>query len=440
MQRYKLGYVVSFVSLAMLLNFQSAFAKTTDLLEMSEELDAMDLQDFQAAIDRASTCTKSRDFKCAESALSNASKSANSSNDKKVLLAGRDSLENEKQQLANEIKRAEEARLARIREQEERKAEEERQLRREQMAREAEERAAESEANTQGLLAVLGAAVIATATSGKNYTNEQRSALVESYARDRANAANGIKSDTFSETANQVSQKLAADKERAIAEAQRIAREKAAAQELPKYQPQVVTLPKADLKCQPGYTWYNEKGTGAPGGTCYKNSQAQTSAQVESNSRGDSSQQNSPTNKTSRQQTASVSGATTKQNTQVATTPVRQSPKTEWGPIQLEALAICNEKNGKWWCDGPLQNLLLRDYATLEEALSLVGCKTPIYSAGDSTNKGKQVDVYRCGYGLEKGDRDIAKIHGLITAQRSYMCPKYHGSACTDFYDGQDKR
>ena len=47
---------------------------------------------------------------------------------------------------------------------------------------------------------------------------------------------------------------------------------------------------------------------------------------------------------------------------------------------------------------------------------------------------------YRCGFGLRSYDRNIAKIHRVVTAPRSYMCPKYHGGKCTDFYNGQDKR
>jgi len=80
-----------------------ATAKGTDMLEMSDEFDQLDKQDFHAAIDRANACTQARNFPCAESELAKAAKAANSGKDKKTLLASRNSLTNEKQQLANEI-------------------------------------------------------------------------------------------------------------------------------------------------------------------------------------------------------------------------------------------------------------------------------------------------------------------------------------------------
>ena len=71
------------------------------LLEMSDQLDGIEKQDFHAAIERATSCTQARDFPCAESELTKAAKSANTGKDKKTLLASRQSLANEKQELAN---------------------------------------------------------------------------------------------------------------------------------------------------------------------------------------------------------------------------------------------------------------------------------------------------------------------------------------------------
>src|SRR3989338_520874 len=104
----------------------AAIAMDPSLLEMSDQLDRVDSQDFQTAIERATSCTQARNFPCAESELSKAAKSANTGKDKKTLLASRQSLASEKQQLANEIeerRREEEEGQARIRreEQEERK-------------------------------------------------------------------------------------------------------------------------------------------------------------------------------------------------------------------------------------------------------------------------------------------------------------------------------
>lgn len=124
-----------------------------------------------------------------------------------------------------------------------------------------------------------------------------------------------------------------------------------------------------------------------------------------------------------------------------STAPTRQPPKVAWGPIQLEALAICREvQKNKWWCDGPTQEILVSDYPTVQDALGTVGCISPTSAAGGTTKNGKEGDVYRCGFGLPSYKRNIAKIHNLVTAQRSYMCPASQAADCTIFYDGQDKR
>jgi hypothetical protein len=134
-------------------------AMDTSLLEMSEQMDKVEKQDFQAAIERAASCIRARKFPCAESELAKAAKSATSGQDKKMLLASQDDLKNEKQQLANEIKQAEEERLARLRraKAEEREAQRRREQERQQMeeriwreqlqAQEAEEEQSVSEYN-----------------------------------------------------------------------------------------------------------------------------------------------------------------------------------------------------------------------------------------------------------------------------------------------------
>lgn len=123
-------------------------AKEASLFEMMDRLDKFDKQDFQAAIDKANACTRSRNFLCSASELEKAAKAANSGQDKKTLLASQNSLANEKQQLANELMRAEEERQAQVRrEQQEKEAQvrrdEEREARiwrEQQQAREAEDR------------------------------------------------------------------------------------------------------------------------------------------------------------------------------------------------------------------------------------------------------------------------------------------------------------
>lgn len=325
--------------------------------------------------------------------------------------------------------------------------------REEQEARDAEDRQSSRQASAN-----LGAQII----NGIN----QNFAILPTIDRQ----TNAAYAETNRRLAAQTAERNRASAERDEREAERrrdAARERAAREEAardtraravasqpepPKYQPQVVVLPKADLVCKPGWTWYDSTGTGAKGGTCYKNTQGQTQTQVASNtnsstgsgsnSNSGSDQQPSASGTTTRTQTSDSSGSNSQSDPSGSTTPTRQPPKVEWGPIQLEALAICrkSEKNGKWWCDGPGQDLIIFDSPTVEDALVGVGCDSGIASVGGTTKDGKKAEVYRCGYGLRSYDRNIAKIHGLVNVQRSYMCPKNHGDHCTDFYDGQDKR
>ncbi|MDP1773419.1 MAG: hypothetical protein Q8L15_14175 [Methylobacter sp.] len=205
----------------------------------------------------------------------------------------------------------------------------------------------------------------------------------------------------------------------------------------PTYKPQVVNIPKADLVCPTGYTWHNPAGTGAPGGTCYKDS----NGQAELSSNNADLNNNKLDGMFKKVQADTSTDTSTPTSTEKKTTSEKQPAKTKWGSIQYEALAICrqSEKSGKWWCDGPGQELLLVDSPSVEDALNGVGCSSGTSAAGGTTKGGKSADVYRCGYGLNSWDRDIKKIHGLTTAQRSYMCPELNGGNCTTIYDGQDK-
>lgn len=121
-----------------------------------------------------------------------------------------------------------------------------------------------------------------------------------------------------------------------------------------------------------------------------------------------------------------------------------EAAKPKWGPIQLEAVAICRQskKSGMWQCDGPLDYQVLVDEPTLESALARQYCAGGTWAAGGPTLDGLQWDAYRCGHSLGAGDFDIVKRYGLITARRSYICPKDQGGTkrCTTLYDGQDKR
>jgi hypothetical protein len=171
-----------------------ATAINNDLLEMSEQLDRIDKQDFQDAIERAISCTRKRDFSCAEAELGKAAKVANDGKDKRILLASRQSLADEKQELANEKRRAEEARR---REEEER----ERELEREEQRRRAEEQEQQDQENTNLLKGLAAIAVGAhVGYSARGYSPEQKDKLVKSAMRGVMNG----NSDEFNNTTNQV--------------------------------------------------------------------------------------------------------------------------------------------------------------------------------------------------------------------------------------------
>lgn len=75
-------------------------------------------------------------------------------------------------------------------------------------AQEAEQSAREAAVTRQGVLALLGAAAIGKATSGKNFTYEQRSSLVDAWTRDRMNAADGVTTDNFAAAASRTRDQL----------------------------------------------------------------------------------------------------------------------------------------------------------------------------------------------------------------------------------------
>lgn len=217
------------------------------LLEMSDLLDGIEKQDFQAAINKANACTRARNFPCAETELAKAAKAANSGQDKKTLLASRNSLANEKQQLANEIRRAEEARQAQIRRQEEREAQRERE---EQQAR-----AAEDRQSTSDYYAAIGAQILQRGAENAallNRVDRQTNAALDESNRVRAAAARDRARAEREE--REAERRRDAARERAShADAERTARARAAqpAPEPPKYQPRAATLPKADLQINP---------------------------------------------------------------------------------------------------------------------------------------------------------------------------------------------
>ena len=139
-----------------------------------------------------------------------------------------------------------------------------------------------------GVVAIAGAtasnyAVIqgqqqAAAKLGNNILADSQHAA-DTARENNERRAREARADTDRQREAERARSARADAERATrADAERSAERARAAErqaEAPKYQPQVVILPKADLVCPPGSTWQNATGTGAKGGTCYVNPQAQ---------------------------------------------------------------------------------------------------------------------------------------------------------------------
>jgi len=176
------------------------------------------------------------------------------------------------------------------------------------------------------MLAILGAAAIGKATAGSNYTDAQRRALVESYAQDRINAIDGVQTNNFAQQTETVKRELDATGRARIAAAEEARRQQAeqmrlalaerraeearvataqaqqraaatqtrpvavaAVQpELPRYQPQVVTLPSWPQTCPPGSVPARHPNgtsvTAAPGAYCIKDPNAGTMQSANSGS------------------------------------------------------------------------------------------------------------------------------------------------------------
>lgn len=216
------------------------------------------------------------------------------------------------------------------------------------------------------------------------------------------------------------------------------------------YQTPVVTMSPSQPTCPPGSSpARHANGTYVaipPASICIKNEQHTAGLDDLRSRNGD--------NNSAAERVLPSSGATT--GTRMSSSSGEDDPRTppgtnqktpkkpEWGPVQMEALAICRQstKSGKWECNGSLDNQIIVDEPTLESALARQHCAGGTWAAGGPVLKGVQWEAYRCGRALGAGDYDVAKRYSLITARRSYMCPKYQpgDGRCTTIYDGQDKR
>jgi len=168
----------------------SARADLTELLDMSEQFDKIEKQDFNAALDRVGSCTSTRDFACAEDQLAKAARVANGSRDAKALAGARWQLQAEREALATELRLAaeerERQRVAALREEEMRRAEE----------------AREEKANSfqwgKAMAMATGAAI---GGMGK-LSAEAQGKIIDGIARDSVGGQQGI--GNFSQASNQL--------------------------------------------------------------------------------------------------------------------------------------------------------------------------------------------------------------------------------------------
>jgi hypothetical protein len=80
--------------------------------------------------------------------------------------------------------------------------------------------------------------------------------------------------------------------------------------------------------------------------------------------------------------------------------------------IKNEAMAFCwQNKDGKWWCDGPKQ-ILWAPEKSLKKAVKMVGCdqfKKPVAWAGNN----RVGHLFKCNKKLTSYDRDIRSKYGV---------------------------
>lgn len=85
-----------------------ALASNDDLMSMSDQLDALDHQDFASMLERAASCTRARNFNCAEEQLAKATKFAGQPRDKAQWNLASVNLRAERDKAAEEERRAKE--------------------------------------------------------------------------------------------------------------------------------------------------------------------------------------------------------------------------------------------------------------------------------------------------------------------------------------------
>lgn len=446
----------------------SAFAVTPqqqNMLDQLEQLDQLDHLDFVDRDAKANTCIQNRDFSCAEKNITAAKRFAKSSQDKESLQMTQKNLAME-QELVDSERRAQRQRE---------EAEEQDKMARAQAIR-AQEAAEERAANDQRIkYAAMSAGFVLG--GGGQLSAERQAAVISAIARDSQvqggdtsnfrSAVQGIK-EQQSIQAQEQSDIRAQQRELRERQAQaRALTEQAPAQEreqivsvtpaagttstdtakrmpqIVQYVPQKVTIPSWRESCPPGSSpARNPNGTtvtaGSGAGYCIKDG-SKGSLQVASTGSTDNKSGNGTGSGNGSSISSSIDDAVQSGS---ETAPSKgKDKKPKWGPVQLEALAICrqNKKTEKWECNGAQDNQIIVDEPSLESALARQHCAGGTPTVGSPLIKGVQWQVYQCGHSLGAGDYDVAKRYNLVTPRRSYICKAYSTQRCSNPYTGQDK-
>ena len=175
--RFSCRVVAAFLFLAS----ATASASVDDLMSMADQLDALDHQDFNALIEKADNCIRSRNFGCAEGQLANAKKLANTPKDKSALKLASNNLAAERRRAAEEerLAREEEDRRLRLAEEELRRAERAAQ----EADAEAQEPSKASQAALFGSLLLKSYAQQSSARAAENAQAQQRWNTMQSEVR-----------------------------------------------------------------------------------------------------------------------------------------------------------------------------------------------------------------------------------------------------------------
>lgn len=446
----------------------SAFALTPqqqNMLDQLEQLDQLDHLDFVDRDAKANTCIQARDFLCAEKNIAAAKRFAKNSQDKGSLKMTQKNLAME-QELVDSERRAQRQRE---------EAEEQDKMARAQAIR-AQEAAEERAANDQRIKYAAMAAGFAFVGGGQLPADTQ-AVVMSAIARDSQlpgsdtsnflSAVEGIKEQQNIQAQEQSNIRA---QQRELQERQSQARaltEQTPAQkreqivsvtpatdatstdtakrmpQIVQYVPQKVTIPSWRESCPPGSSpARNPNGTTVTAGSgaayCIKDG-SKGGLQVASTGSTDNKSGNGTGSGNGNGNSSSNDDSVESGSETVPSKGKDKKPK--WGPVQLEALAICRQdkKSQKWECNGALDNQNISDEPTVESALARQHCAGGTPTVGSPVIKGVQWQVYQCGHSLGAGDYDVAKRYNLVTPRRSYICKAYSTQRCSNPYTGQDK-